>query len=226
MIFDVLTAHLTEEFGGRVSLMDQIADKPAEPLLLPMRSRQLSLRVKLAEDERVTLSTGERLENLAGFVAIQPQLEDFQAGQMGIGAMWCEEGVPEYSLPVTYRIKVLLPPTQFADLVSTSKHGRIPSRITMDVRGMKHPDEFSKAWDVKSSPHLHVASLSFVIPLVAGEHEETATAHFLPATQLQVSQLLSETRTLGRVMERIDGKLKWVMALIAAIGLITLALKY
>lgn len=226
MIFDVLTAGLTEEFGGRVSLMDQIADKPAEPLSLPMRSRQLSLRVKLAEDERVALSTGERLENLAGFVAIHPQIEDFQAGHMGIGAMWREEGVPEYSLPVTYRIKVLLPPTQFADLVSASRVGRIPSRLTMEVRGLKHPDEFSRAWDVKSSPHLHVASISFVIPLVAGENEETGTAHFLPATQFQISQLLSEAKTLGGLMRSIDGKLKWVLGLIAAVGLIALFLRY
>ena len=229
LTFDVTNATLKEEFGGSVSIWDGIEDKPMEPISKPECKTFLSLHVKLGEDERVTLSTGERLKNLGGFVTIYPQTENFQEGSKGIGVMSYSEEVPDYSIPAKYYIKVLLPPPQFADLVAAARLGRIPSKITINERGMKLPDEFSKEWDNKSSPHLHVSSISLSIPLAVGEtnqeKEGSPQAPFLPPTQLQILHLEHSMRMFGQVMQNINTKLKWLLVLISALGAIALVFK-
>ena len=163
--FDVIDATLTEEFGGTVSLWDEIKPVPQDPISNPKRESRLNFRVKLAEDERVMLSSGEHLNKLVGLVTLSPRIEDFEDGHMGIGVMSYSDPVTEESIPACYYIKVLLPQAQFDDMLYAARLGRIPSCIVVKERGMALLDEFSKKWDEKTSPHLHVASISFSIPL-------------------------------------------------------------
>ena len=199
LTFDVIDATLAEEYGGTVDIWDRIKPVPEDPISKPERKSYLSFRVKLTEGEQVTLSGGQRLDRLAGYVALYPHIGDFEENAKGIGVMSYYDDA-EDSVPARYYIKALLPRAQFDDLLTAVRLGRVPSNITVDARGMTLPDEFSQMWDEKASPHLHIASINFSVPLV--EHKNPDNDQ-------------SQLRALAELMHSMNTKLKWLAVLVA-----------
>jgi hypothetical protein len=234
LTFEVVDASLIEKFGGTVDIWDAIKDRPEKPIAKPESATRLSFRVRIADGEKVMLTEGERLNKLRGSVTVYPQIGSLDEKSKGIGVMSYfphepgDSTFPEF--PASYTIEVLLPQTQFNNLVSAARIGRIPSSMTIEERGMKLPDEFSKEWDNKSSPKLHVASVSFSIPLSGGdenpESQELAQTRFLPPTQTHIFRLENDVRMLNESLQRIDSKMKWLVGLIGLLSLITLVVKH
>lgn len=101
------------------------------------------------------------------------------------------------------------------------------------ARGMQLPDEFSMKWDITSSPCLHVVAISLSIPLTAAvEGEELSPSQAFrpspsfPPTQSQIRRLTDDITALREVTKDIAMKMKWLVALVAAFGVVVLALKF
>lgn len=212
MIFlDVLGASLTEEFG------DKDRTERRQLHIMTASNTRLWFRVKLSEDERVKLSTGERLRELEGFVHLRSQPSEPQEVQLDIGTMWYVHDVPEQQISASYHIEVSIPDGQLQNLIAAARLGRIPSSIIVTARGMLLPDEFSKVWDVKSSPCLRVLAISATIPLTgAVEGEEPSPS--LPPTQSQVRRLFDDIAALREVTKDIAVKMTWLIALVGVFG--------
>ncbi|GAB4513454.1 MAG: hypothetical protein Tsb0026_18150 [Sulfuricaulis sp.] len=195
--FTVIEASLTEEFGGTVDFLDEIEPGPKKPVTEPRSKSRLTLRVRIADDQTVWLAEGERLDKLPGTIAIYPHTGDLQKDRKGIGAMSYSPHKPADSaipaIPARYSIRVILPQSQFDPLIAAACFGRIPSRITITVRGLQLADETNQSWDTRSSPVLYVASISFSIPLaIEGanqEKEESVHKSFPSPIQSQIHRL-------------------------------------
>jgi hypothetical protein len=211
LILDVMGAALTEEFGGTVSVLDQIKPVPEDPITKPKRENHLNFHVKVAEDQRVTLSDGTRLETLKGHVTIYPRIEDIEDSAKGIGIMSYSDAVAEESIPASYWIRVRVPQAQFDELLSAARVGRAPSCIMVSERGTTLPDEFTMKWDEKASPHLHIASINFSVPLVA-----------LVDRDVDRAAKPSELHALTEVMHSINTKIRWLTVLVAMVAAIAL----
>lgn len=226
MIFSIFEATLIEDFG------DKLVYWPAEklaPLSHIECASRLTFKVKPNQDEHIRLSTGERLQDIDGKINIYRQVESLQEGEIGIGAMIFMAGIsreyPDPSSPDMYFIEVKLPPLQFDGLVEAARNGRIPKWIIVNARGMELPDEFSLTWDVKSSPSLHIAAISFSIPLAIGETILKDDVLIEP-TQLQVSNLSQEVGALSTAMRGINKKLQWILGVLIFLLVAVLEFKH
>ena len=228
--FNVIGATLVEEFGGSVSFFDGFENEPMKPISELERKTHLNLNVRGAEDTRVKLSTGEQLKDMNGFVSVYPQTKDSQEERKGIGGMAYFKKVSAPPIPARYVIEVCIPLTQFEDLISAARLGRIPSIITINERGMNLLDEFSSEWDNKLFPCLNISSIWFSIPLYIGElnqeNEGTILHSTSPPTQLQLFHLEKTVELLHKGMNDVNKKLRWLLVLIASLGVITLAIYF
>lgn len=201
LILSVMDTTLAEEFGGTVSIWDEIKPVPEDPISRPKRNSNLNFRVHLADNQRIMLSDGSYLDKLPGHVTVSPATGDIEKDAMGIGVMSFKKGLAEESIPDFYWIQVALPQSQFETLLASARAGRVPSTITVNERGMTLPDEFSKKWDEKASPSLHISSIGFSVLLA--EHKIHDEAR------------LSELSIVTQAIQRINIKLKWIIILVA-----------
>jgi len=219
MIFlDVLATSLSEEFGDK----DWSESRERyHPHITITSNTCLWFRVKLSEGERVTISTGERLRDLEGFVHLRSQPSESQVDQLDIGTMRHSDEVPDHEILASYHIEVSIPEGQLQNLIAAARHGRIPSSIIVTARGMLRPDEFSNVWDVKSSPCLRVLAIRATMPLtVAVEGEEPSSS--FPPTQTQIRHLFDDIAALREVTKDIAVKMKWLIALMVFGGAVFL----
>lgn len=223
MIFSIFDATLVEDFGDTYYYFVDEARKPLEHIESKTR---LHFRVKPDQDEHISLSSGERLQDIDGRMNIYPQNECLQEGALGIGVMTFMSAksreFPDPSSPARYFIEVKLPPPQFAGLVEAARNGRIPKSISVEARGMTLPDEFSSMWDVNVSPQLHVASISISIPLTVGETIIDGE-NLLASTQLQVLNLRQE---MSLFVKGINAKLKWLLGMLIFLVVILTIFKH
>ena len=233
--FTVMGASLTEEFGGTVDFLDEIEPGPKKPVTEPKRKSRLNLQVRIADDQRVSLMEGEGLDKLPGTLAIYPHEGDLQKDRKGIGVMRYSPhkpaDPPAEAIPARYTIRVVLPQSQFDPLIAAACLGRIPSSITLTVRGLQLTNEMNRSWDTKSSPVLYVASISISIPLATmgetnPEQEESVHEPFPPATPSWIRRLKDGMGLRGPKMQNMNTKLKWLLVLISALGAMALVFKH
>ncbi len=221
MILSIVEATLIEEFGD--SYLFDWAGESLKPLKNPLSQPVLAFKVKLVQDERVNLSTGERLQDIEGHVRICPQVEGLHEGAIGIGNLsYQPEHLGEYPRPAMYFVQVNLPPMQFARLVNTARSGRVPTLIRIKVRGMYVDAILRSIWNVTSAPSLHVASIDLTIPMARGE-TILNEGSLLSSTQLQVSKLREEFSVF---VKDLNGKLKWLLGMTLLFILIMTVFKH
>lgn len=224
MIFSIFEAALNDEFGD--DSYHSPNNESLKPLAYIQSKTSLSFKVKPDANEHISLSTGERLQDIEGRINICAQDEGLQEGALGIGYMTYSKAssnpYPDPSWPAMYFIEVTLPPLQFAGLVESARNGRIPKSISIRARGMELPDEFSIKWDVKASPALHVASVSFSTPLAYGETILNEGNLFAP-TSVQVFGLRKEIDLLTKV---INAKLKWLLGVMVFLAVVMAVFKH
>lgn len=88
----------------------------------------------------------------------------------------------------------------------------------------------SLEWDNKSTPHLHIASVSFLTSLSAAEEnckiDGLSQTRFLPPTQSHVIRLADDVRALKDLMQRTNAKTKWLVGLIGLLILLAISFKH
>jgi hypothetical protein len=219
ILFSIYEATLIEDFGDTSFYTSFYkSEEKLAPLSHIECKNRLSFKVKPNEDEYVNLSNGKQLRDIDGSIHIYPQVESIEEETLGIG--WIRfMAAPDQSVsdvyypsrPDMYHIEVSLPSSQFSRLVEAAQNGRIPKLISVNARGMELPYESSFKWDIKSSPVLPIASISFTIPLTIGEtilNEDT----LIEPTQLQVSNLHQEVGVLAAAIQGINKRLQWLLA--------------
>jgi hypothetical protein len=227
--FTVIGASLTEEFGGADEFLDEIESGPRNPVMEPKGKARLDVRVKIADNQKVSLTEGGRLDKLSGTVSIYPHAGDLQRDRKSIGVMsYSPPYKPEDSIfrkiPARYWIRVSLPQSQFDPLIAAACLGRVPSGITITARGIQLTDEMRQSWDTGSSPVLPVASISFSIPLSGGEthqeQEESVHTAFPPPDQSQIHGLGDGMGRHGPKKKYVSTGLMGLFALITGFGVV------
>jgi hypothetical protein len=221
MIFSIVDATLSEKFGD--SHIFDWAGKSPKPLKNPQSETVLAFKVQLSQDQRVSLSTGERLQDIEGHVRICPQVDSLHEDAMGIGSLsYHPARLGEYPWPAMYFVEVMLPLIQFASLVDTVRNGRVPKLIVITERGMGTNAILRSIWDIASAPALQVASIELTIPLVSGE-TTLDEGTLLASTQLQVSNL---REAFGIFVKDINAKFKWLLGMIFLLVLVVTVFKH
>jgi hypothetical protein len=225
ILFSIFEATLVEDFGDTSFYW---AEEKLAPLSHIECKNRLSFKVKPNDDEYIKLSNGKQLQDIDGSIHIYPLVETIEEDALGIGWIrFMAAPVSDMHYPTRpdmYFIEAKLPPLQFSRLVAAVQNGRIPKLVTVDARGMELPYESAYKWDIKSSPVLPIASISFAIPLTIGEtvfKEDT----LIESTQLQVSNLRQEVGTLGAAIHGINKRLQWLLAVMIFLALV-LIFKY
>ena len=161
----------------------------------------LSYDVRLGRGESIKLTTYENFSELEGHLRLYPDTDPRRAEDKPTGFIAYVEAQGIVDEPPSYLIQVWLPTVYFDELVSAARHGRIPSKMHIEVEGMEYdwrPDGSGKKWDNKASQHLKVTSFDFTLPL------------FLPVSTDEVRRSPSEegmspTRAqFDQLVERID----------------------
>jgi hypothetical protein len=224
MLFSILRASLQESYGDDDFYFSE-DDGSKPPLENILSTASLSFKVKLNRNMDISLSSGERLEDIRGHLFVQPEVGCLPDVVPGIGGMSFSKAISgEYtdpSITASYSIEVKVPPVQFIRLVDAARNGRLPESIFVMVRGMELPNIGGERWDIESSPQLHVVSISFNIPLASGE-TILEKDNLLASTQLQVFNLSQGVSTLVTTMQGINTKLKWMMGLITVLAVVTI----
>ena len=167
---------------------------------LERASPGLSYDVRLARGESIKLTTGENFAELHGHLRLYPDTDPRRAEDKPTGFIAYVEAQGVDDSP-SYLIQVWLPTVYFDELVSAARHGRIPSKMHIEVEGMNYdwrPDGSGKKWDNKATQHLKVTSFDFTLPL------------FLPASadgaqRSPSEEGMSPTRSqFDQLVERID----------------------
>lgn len=224
MYFSIFNASLQEIYGDD-SFYFSKDDGSKPPLENILSTTSLFFDVKPNRDQHISLSSGERLEDITGILIIKPEEGCLPDVALGIGGMSFSKAIsreyPDPSETATYYIEVKVPPLQFIRLVNAVRTGRLPKSIFVKVRGMDLPDEWSKKWNIESAPQLHVVSISFNIPLASGETILEKDS-LLASTQLQVFNLSQGVSTLVTTMLGINTKLNWMVGLITVLAVVAI----
>jgi hypothetical protein len=159
----------------------------------------LSFRVQLIQGESMKLSSDEKFEDLDGRVTVFPDIGELQENQNAFGTLhyFAAHDDDFHPFPPSFIIQATIPASQFDELLSAAKLGRIPSEISVDIEGMEHdwqPDGSGKKWDNKASPRLPVNSVRFSVPLTPYAEEDGSerrpSENSMPAIRLQADQLM------------------------------------
>ena len=159
----------------------------------------LSFRVQLVQGESIKLSSDEKFEALDGRVTVFPDVGESQENQNTFGTLhyFAARDDDFHPFPPSFIVQTTIPASQFDELLSAAKFGRIPSEISADIEGMEYdwqPDGSGKKWDNKASPRLPVNSVRFNVPLLPYTEDDGSgrrpSEKVMPATVLQVNQLM------------------------------------
>lgn len=162
-------------------------------------SRSLRYRVALHYSNHVRLSTGEDLRKLEGKVFLWPSDSPSITEESPFGWLcYIEAYEGEFdSLPAYYSVELRLPRQQFDELLSAARLGRVPSYISVNVKGLEigwEPDGSGREWDNKTSPRLTATSAEFVVPMAIPARPEddfdgSQAEDVLPLTRSDMNRL-------------------------------------
>lgn len=183
---------ISAELGLSAQAQDSSADASDN-------SRSLRYRVALHYSNHVRLSTGEDFRKLEGKVFLRPSDGSPFTEESPFGRLcYLEAYDGEFdSSPASYSVELRLPRQQFEELLSAARLGRVPSYISVDVKGMKigwEPDGSGLEWDNKTSPILTATSAEFVVPMAIPARTEddfdgSQAEDVLPLTRSDMNRL-------------------------------------
>jgi hypothetical protein len=184
----------------------------------------LSYDVRLGRGESINLSTCENFADLQGHLRLYPDTDPRRAEGKPTGFIAYVEAQGVVDQPSSYLIQVWLPTVYFDELVSAARHGRIPSKMHIEVEGMEYdwrPDGSGKNWDNKASQHLKVTSFDFTLPLFlplpTDEVQRSPSEEGMAPTRAQFDHLVERIdRRTAETNERLTG-LFWLAIIIGLI---------
>lgn len=157
----------------------------------------LGLKLQLGDEPLggVSLSSGERLQDITGSLQIVPEAaatdNGGKIGRMTFrGALSANENHGD--IPAFYFIRVSLPRKQFDETLALCRLGQIPTEIEVGTIGLTLPTEFAFHWDIKASPELPVTSVSFDATLMPVPQS--------PAPDPIVPRLEEKLETIGKIL--------------------------
>ncbi len=156
-----------------------------------------SITLKPSDDPR-PIASGDKSLNQIGFIEYFEGHSDDVYGTIK----------PQYS------IWALVPRSQFNDLVTALRGGRVPASIWIDIEGLTLPTEFSMQWDNKAKKRLPMASIQFSIPVAYSQtiddpDNDQELLDLMPVTRADLKGALATTTQLT---DRISAKLNWLLA--------------
>jgi hypothetical protein len=188
----------------------------------------LSYDVRLARGESISLATGENFAELRGYLRVYPDTDPRRREDKATGFIAYLEAQTAVrdSSPPSYLLQVWLPRVYFDELVSAARHGRIPSKMLVDIDGMEYdwrPNGRGKKWDNTESQHLKVDSFDFTLPLFlppsTDEFQRSPSEEGMSPTRAQFDQLLERIdRQTAETNERLNG-LFWLAIIVALVVL-------
>lgn len=133
----------------------------------------LIFRVQLLLPE-IELETKDDFNEIAGCITVLPEAESVEDAHDGIGMMSFVESSnnDHHKSPASWISDARIPKSQFDELLTSVRAGKIPSNISIYVDGREvgltfgwEPDGSEIRWDNRKYPKLKVAAVSFKIPL-------------------------------------------------------------
>jgi hypothetical protein len=139
---------------------------------------RLIYSLKLPIGEGLKLSSGEDTRKMPITLALT---RDAAPSQEAIGGLYYMEKYDDdiHAHPAHLLTEIALPEPQFDELFGLAKLGRFPSKLNMEVAGLKYgwaPDGSDKEWDVqkKSNHKLAISHIDFSLPLGGAAINEAA----------------------------------------------------
>jgi hypothetical protein len=189
----------------------------------------LSYAVRLADGESIEITTGEKFDDLKGQFVVSLDTEEappVREDATGLIAYHEAHGGDDYSFPASYTIQIWVPRATFDELLSAARFGRMPSKMTIETKGMDYdwqPDGSGKKWDNKKSRYLKIDSFGFELPLyhpAVGNFPRPLSEEGMPTTRTQFDEL---SLRIDRLAEATQGGLKrllWSVIIVAVVFLL------
>jgi len=173
----------------------------------------LVMKVVLARSDKVELSSGDRLEAMAGVLRIRERKPDGAPANGAIGALIyiAESGRGADRAPAKFQVNLGMAADKFEPLLRVALSGRLPNKMFVDAgervtarvtRGLAHRargGESIKYWDVDGFPTLPITNFAMILPIEIGEPRENGIpvlSEQAPApptaTQEQVAELVDD----------------------------------
>ena len=173
----------------------------------------LVMKVVLARGEKVELSSGDRLEAIAGVLRIRERKPDGASANGAIGSLIyiAESGRGADRAPAKFQINLTMAADKFEPLLRVALSGRLPNKMFVDagervtareMRGLAHKARAGasiKYWDVDGFPKLSVTNFAMILPIEIGEPRENGIPVLSEqppapptATHAQVAELVDD----------------------------------
>jgi hypothetical protein len=132
---------------------------------------------------------------------------------------------PEYTsasdyLPEACFVSVAVDPTTFQTVYDTLRTGRLPSFISVSVRGMTYgwdPDGGTKIWDTDTARNLYITDVSITTPLVSVEPEASEEDFETPvhlATSADANAIRQEVTTaIVQMQNKVIAQTRWLVGI-------------
>lgn len=166
--FKVAAATISESFGHLETRL-KVGEVPRHD-----RSREVRMTIIYPRDRYllggVSFSDEVQMKDIVGYCHIA-QRPDSYGRDVPVGtidyqpAMKVEDPVSGASYPSIFSARIFIGERQFDQIVRTLETGRLPSTVSMTIRGLLRPDEFSLKWNSLENPELPVIAFeaSFVV---------------------------------------------------------------
>ena len=172
----------------------------------------LVMKVVLARGERVELSSGDRLEALAGVLRVRERKANGSSANGVIGSLIhiAESGRGAERAPAKFQINLTMAADKFEPLLRVALSGRLPNKMFVDAgervtaretRGLAHKARAGatvKYWDVDGFSTLPVTNFAMILPIEVGEPRENG----IPVLSEQPAP--APTATYAQVAELVD----------------------
>jgi hypothetical protein len=162
-------------------------------------ARSINMRLALDSGEDVRLPDDRTLKQSQWslYLTEGSTYNDWVTKQRAIGLIHSSvDRGSDTPLPAECWINAALKAEDFSTLLAALQTGRLPSKVHIQVLGMKYgwePDGEGKVWDLKAMPAAPVTELKFDVPLVAPNDTSSASedpqTDNLPATSNDIRSL-------------------------------------
>jgi len=173
----------------------------------------LVMKVVLARGEKVELSSGDRLEAIAGVLRIRERKPNGAAANGVIGSLIhiAESGRGADRASAKFQVNLSMATDKFEPLLRVALSGRLPNKMFVDAgervtaretRGLAHKSrggESIKYWDVDGFPTLPVTNFAMILPIEIGDSRENGIPVLSEqppppptATHAQVAELVDD----------------------------------
>lgn len=185
-------------------------------------NRSITLTTELAGKCEVITQTGRTLQPSQWSVQLieKESFSEEAKAEQAIGLLWHS---PEYQSDNDYLAEacsasVAVDRTTFQTLYETLRTGKLPSFISVSVRGLTYdwdPDGHTKVWDVDAARHLYITDISITDTLVSAEQERPEEEIEQPvhlATSADAYAIRQEVTTaIVQMQDKVIAQTRWLV---------------